>query len=110
MRSERFVALDLSYQIIEALAPITKKLGRSDADLAKQLRRAASSNALNLAEGSGRTGNDRRRHFRIAAGSCRESEAALRVAEAWGYVDRDELSAVYELFDRLQRMQWVMTR
>ena len=110
MHTERFVALDLSYQIIEALAPIAKKLGRSDTDLAKQLRRAASSNALNLAEGSGRTGNDRRRHFRIAAGSCRESEAALRVAEAWGYVERDELCAVYELFDRLQRMQWTMTR
>ena len=110
MRTERFEALDLSYRLIEALAPIASKIGRSDTDLAKQLRRAASSNSLNLAEGSGRTGNDRRRHFRIATGSCKESEAALRVAEAWGYVKTAELNPAYELFGRLHSMLWKLTR
>ena len=110
MRTERFEALELSYRLIEALAPVACKLSRLDADLARQLRRAASSNALNLAEGSGRTGNDRRRHYRIAAGSCRESEAALRVAEAWGYVDAANLGEVYDQFDRLHRMHWKLTR
>ena len=110
MQTERFEALDLSYLLIKSLAPIASKIGGSDTDLAKQLRRAASSNALNLAEGSGRTGNDRRRHFRIAAGSCKESEAALRVAEAWGYVQTAELSSVYEIFERLHSMLWRLTR
>ena len=110
VRTERFEALDLSYQLIETLAPIATKIGRSDTDLARQLRRAASSNALNLAEGSGRTANDRRRHFRIAAGSCKESEAALRVAEAWGYVKTAELHSTYELFKRLHSMLWRLTR
>ena len=110
VRTERFEALDLSYRLIETLAPIASKIGRHDTDLAKQLRRAASSNALNLAEGSGRTANDRRRHFRIAAGSCKESQAALRVAEAWGYVNTTEFHSTYELFERLHSMLWRLTR
>ena len=49
--------------------------------LSDQLKRAASSVALNLAEGSGRNGkDDQLRFFHIAFGSLRECQAILDMA------------------------------
>ena len=60
---------------------------RRDPDLARQLRRAASSVVLNLAEGSGSFGRVRTARYRTALGSARETLACLETAEAFGYVD-----------------------
>ena len=75
---------------VRDLAPAVKAVLAHDADLGRQLRRAASSIVLNIAEGSGpRDGNTRQR-FRTALGSTRETLAALELAAGWGYIDRDE--------------------
>jgi four helix bundle protein len=71
------------------------------------MRRAASSVALNLAEGNRRTGQDRLQFFRIAAGSAAEVRAALEVALAWGYIDAAPLAET-EL-DRVLAMVWRLT-
>jgi four helix bundle protein len=61
--------------------------------LRDQLQRAASSVALNLAEGRGKeTVADQRRFFSIAFGSVRECQAILTLAElegttSWGLLD-----------------------
>ena len=60
---------------------------RRDADLARQLRRAASSVVLNIAEGGGSFGRVRTARYRTALGSARETLSCLRVAEAFGYVE-----------------------
>ncbi len=62
-------------------------IDRRDADLARQLRRASSSVALNMAEGSGSAGRVRTARYRTALGSARETLACLQVAHACGYVD-----------------------
>ena len=62
-------------------------IDKHDPDLARQLRRAASSVVLNIAEGSGSFGRMRTARFRTTRGSAQKTLACLRVAEAFGYVD-----------------------
>ena len=102
-----FVALELSLDLIRALGPVVVAIGRQDPDLARQLRRAASSVALNLGEGSERAGRDRTHCYRVAAGSHREVATALRVAGAWGYVG--DLGKVSEVVDRLAAILFRLT-
>jgi four helix bundle protein len=69
------------------LRPLVAQIELHDRDLARQLRRAASSIALNASEGSGCNGGTRRDRYRNALGSVRETGACLDVALAFGYVD-----------------------
>ncbi len=71
---------------IVAMRPMLAGILRDDPDLARQLRRAASSVVLNIAEGSGSFGRVRTVRYRTALGSARETLACLRTAEAFGYV------------------------
>ncbi len=97
----RFLALQLSLELIEALRPLVRTIRSSDRKLANQLVDAASSTPLNLGEGSRRAGRDRKHLFRIAAGSNEEVRTALRVAIAWGYLDKRRTADVLERIDRL---------
>jgi four helix bundle protein len=69
------------------LRAIVAQIELHDRDLARQLRRAASSIALNVSEGSGCSGGTRRERYRNALGSARETGACIDVARAFGYVD-----------------------
>jgi four helix bundle protein len=80
-----FVAADVAIDIGARLRPITAAIRRSDVERADQIYRAAKSLALNVAEGGRRYGKDRSYHFRIAAGSAAEIQAALRFAIAWEF-------------------------
>jgi four helix bundle protein len=77
----------------QQLAAVTKRIERSDRDLARQLRRAASSVALNVAEGLGTAGGNRELRFQTALGSAREVLACLDVASAWGYLGHGDSQA-----------------
>jgi four helix bundle protein len=76
------------------------EIARHDRDLADQIRRAASSTALNLAEGAKRTGKDQTHHYRIATGSAAEVRTALLVGAAWGHLDAERHAALEPLLDR----------
>jgi four helix bundle protein len=67
---------------------VAKAIERSDGDLARQLRRAATSVVLNIAEGSGASGGNRRQRYHSALGSAREVVACFDAAEAMAYVER----------------------
>ncbi len=94
----QFIAYDLSLQLVRALGPVISHIERRDKDLARQLRRAASSIVLNLAEGNHSDPGNRRARFFTAAGSAKETQAALEVAVAWGYAGGDD---AVELADRV---------
>ena len=72
----RFDAYDLALQAALALRPLLDPINRRDPDLCRQMRRAASSVAMCLDEGSQRTGRDRFHLYRVAAGSAAEVRTA----------------------------------
>jgi len=94
--------LDAVYTMRGIVAAIEKR----DPDLARQLRRAASSVVLNLAEGSGSFGRMRTARYRTALGSARETLACLRVAEAFAYVQ----TVPAELGERMKRVVGTLVR
>ena len=73
-------------EVIALLRPIIDAIERHDRDLACQLRRAGSSVALNLAEGSGSFGGVRRARYRTALGSARETFSCVQVAARLQYI------------------------
>ena len=105
-----FRALELALEIVSQLRKPTESLRRYDNDLAKQIRRAGSSLALNLAEGNRRRGKDRTHFFRIAAGSASEVRTALKVACAWGYLKRHDLANLDDQLDHYLATLYKLTR
>lgn len=76
-----------SLGVIGSLAELALRIGRQDADLARQLRRAAPSIALNMAEGECALGGNRRARFDSSMGSAKESIACLETAVAMKYLE-----------------------
>ena len=102
-----FETLDIAHQIVVAVAPLLLEVATRDAELERQMRRAAQSIVFNVAEGGGRSGKDRGRLWRYAAGSAAELEAGLRIALALGYLRSAEPSLA--LIDRVRAMLWRLT-
>ena len=100
------IAENVSLEIIESLRGVVARVQTGDGDLARQIRRAASSIALNVSEGERRRGKDRLHCFRIAAGSAKEVQTALKVASAWGYVDDRDIAPTLTLLDRELGLLW----
>jgi four helix bundle protein len=94
----------LSFEAIEALRPLAARIRRQDRSLAEQLVRAASSVALNIAEGDASEAGNQRARFFNAAGSASESLAALKVAVAWGYLGAEEAGSAALLLGRVLAM------
>ena len=93
-------------EAVRAMRAVVAAIERRDSDLARQLRRAASSVVLNVAEGSGSFGRVRTVRYRTALGSARETLACLRVAEAFGYVE----AMPERLEDRMNRVIGTLVR
>ena len=81
-------------------------VGPSVRSYADQVVRASGSTALNLAEGHGRLGRDKRHHYVIAYGSAQEASAALRILAAAQAIDGGEAQAMLALLDRVRAMTW----
>lgn len=99
----------LTLSIIKSLRPIMQRIEMRDRNLADQLKRAATSIALNVSESNYAKGGNRKAHLHIAAGSANESRAALRVASAWGYVEESETREVQDKLDHCIAMVWKLT-
>ena len=104
-----FDCLDASYQLITDLVTPIEKLSKRNPKLNVQLTTASTSVALNVSEGRGRAGKDRRYHWRIASGSAQEVVAILEVSERLGYFNADDTNAARHTLTRLQQMLWRMT-
>jgi four helix bundle protein len=103
-----FIAYEVSLDLIRELRTVVPVIQRHDRELAVQLRTAASSITLNLAEGQRSGGGNQKRHYEIAHGSANEVKGALAVAEAWGWLD--EAPRARQILDRLLALLWRLTR
>ena len=90
---------DFGVETLRMLKPVVATIASHDPDLARQLRRAATSMLLNLAEGSGCRAGTRKQRYYDVLGSTRESAACLDAADALGYCALDA-----PLRDRFERI------
>ena len=106
--------LDAHRVAVEAAALVLQMSGGRFAShfraLVDQLVRAATSVPLNLAEGNGRLGKDRRYHFSVAYASAKEASTALMLLRAASAMDHHQASQALGLLDRVQAMTWRLMR
>ena len=84
--------------------------GTGNGNVADQLRRAALSIPLNIAEGAGRFGKDQRRFHTTARGSALECAAVPDAIQALHLAADDDLRDSRELLVRVVSMLTKMTR
>ena len=92
--------------VLRGLRPVVTQIETHDRDLGRQLRRAATSVALNCCEGSGSHGGTRRERYRNALGSARETGACLDAAVALGYLEAVDAG----LLDQLDHVRAVLVK
>ncbi|MCX5747832.1 MAG: four helix bundle protein [Proteobacteria bacterium] len=102
-----FVAYENAKDVVRHLLPIMEQLKLHSAELGDQLERAGTSLMLNLAEGSRRSGKDKRLFFVMAHGSAAEIKSVLVIADLWRWkVDTREISPI---LDRQLALLWGLT-
>jgi four helix bundle protein len=103
-----FQKLDVYRRAVEFLAltaEVSAEVPRGNAALLDQLRRAASSIPLNIAEAAGRTGQaDAARTYAIARGSAMECAAALDALLVLKVVGPEAHQRSIELLERIVAM------
>lgn len=90
---------------IDAIYNQTQKWPKEELfGLTNQLRRAAVSIALNIAEGTSRTKKDFRHFLDLSRGSCYECVAILTIGKNRNYVTSSEFTTYYDTCNKLARM------
>ena len=97
---------NVALEMIAGVAGIAEAIEKRDSDLARQMRRAAASVALNIAEGMGNTAGHKRQRYQSALGSAREVMACVDVARAMRYVGEVDASVL----DRMDHVIAALTR
>ncbi len=108
-----FQGLDVYRCAVEFLGHAAGLAGRAPrgfSALGDQLRRAALSISLNIAEGSGKPDRDAKRFYGIARGSALECAAILDAFGALRFVEPAELVRPTELLERVVSMLTRMAR
>ena len=101
---------EMSLELIDALVPLMPRIKQRDKSLEDQLRRAASSIGLNVAEAAHSDPGNKRARFHTAAGSARETQHALRQAVKWRYVAASDAERALGLVRRVVAILWRITR
>ena len=100
--------IDSLVEMVAAVHGVAAKVARHDPDLARQMKRASSSAALNASEGVWAKAGKRRSRLEDAVNSARETLVALRLAEACGYLGCDEVSAGVKRLENVIPVLWVL--
>ena len=101
---QRLDAYRCAVRFLAHSSTLAARMPRGHAALGDQLRRAALSVPLNIAEGSGKGGRDAARFYTIARGSALECAAILDALEALGTVAAPDFAEPRELLERVVSM------
>ena len=101
---------DRARGIVRDLVPVLHAIREHDKSLADQLKRAAQSVVLNIAEARGNDAGNARARFSTACGSAKEIRAALNVANDWGYIETHMATLLDERLDEVCAITWCLGR
>jgi len=101
---------DTARKVVRELVPVLHIVREHDKSLADQLKRAAQSVVLNIAEARGNDAGNARARFSTACGSAKEVRAALNVASDWGYIETSMTTHLDERLDKVCAITWVLGR
>ena len=101
---------DRARSVVRELAPLLHAIRERDKSLADQLKRAAQSVVLNIAEARGNVAGNARARFSTACGSAKEVRAALNVATDWGYIETQTAIHLDEKLDEVCAITWCLGR
>ena len=101
---------DRARGIVRELVPVLRAIREQDKSLGDQLKRAAQSVVLNIAEGRGSDSGSARARFSTACGSAKEVRAALNVASDWGYIEGHMATRLDERLDEVCAITWCLGR
>ena len=97
-------------EVVRDLAPLLHAVREHDKSLADQLKRAAQSAVLNIAEARGNDAGNAKPRFSTACGSAKEVRAALNVASDWGYIETHMATHLDERLDEVCAITWCLSR
>ena len=97
-------------EIVRELPALLEQVRERDKKLADQLKRAAQSVVLNIAEGRGNKDGNAELRFATACGSAKEVRAALSIASDWGYIEAQRVAQLDERLDRVCAITWCLSR
>ena len=106
---EKLEVYKKSVSFMGGVLRIVRELPPGNSDLTNQLRRAAMSISLNIAEGAGKTGKaDKQKYYAIARGSALECAAILDILTTWELASIDKLERDRDLLEKIVAMVSVL--
>ena len=96
-----------SYEAAKEIYALTKTLPKEEQyGLTSQMKRAATSIPLNIAEGYGKQSGTREllRFLQMARGSCAEMEVLLSFVKDFGYIKPEEYEAKSKQYEEIGKM------
>ena len=107
---EKTNVYDRARGVVRELQPLLHAIREEDKSLADQLKRAAQSVVLNIAEARGNDAGNARARFSTACGSAKEVRAALNLATDWGYIETRMATRLDERLDEVCAITWCLGR
>jgi len=102
---EKLEVYEKALELVEEVHSATDISSQGYGHIVSQLRRAATSIPLNIAEGFGRFNEgEKRRFYQIARASCYECVAALDLCHRCRVIDEDVFSSMKSRSDEVGRM------
>lgn len=104
MSYERLEVYRAAYQMAIEIHRLTREFPKHEIyEMGSQLRRAAVSIALNIAEGYGRKEHQQelKNFLLIARGSCNETKVLLQMVRDLGYVEESREAELEEKYDQI---------